>query len=102
MPILAFGLPIIDIITAISRRLWHRKPLFSADREHIHHKLLDAGFTVRQAALILYGVCVLLGITALVTTMVRSSIAVGIVIGVALAASVGVIMLGRKVRPDKS
>ena len=44
----------------------------------------------------------LLGITALVTTMVRSSIAVGIVIGVALAASVGVIMLGRKVRPDKS
>ena len=97
-PILALGLPIIDTIAAISRRLWHRKPLFSADKEHIHHKLLDAGFTVRQAALILYGVCVLLGVTALVTTMVRSSIAVGIVVGVALAASVSVTMLGRKVK----
>ena len=62
--ILALSLPIIDTIAAISRRLWHRKPLFSADKEHIHHKLLDAGFTVRQAALILYSVCVLLGVTA--------------------------------------
>jgi UDP-GlcNAc:undecaprenyl-phosphate GlcNAc-1-phosphate transferase len=97
-PILALGLPITDTIAAISRRLWHRKPLFSADKKHIHHKLLDAGFTVRQAALILYGVCVLLGVTALVTTMVRSSIAVGIVVGVALVASVSVIMLGRKTR----
>ncbi|MBM3242803.1 undecaprenyl/decaprenyl-phosphate alpha-N-acetylglucosaminyl 1-phosphate transferase [Candidatus Poribacteria bacterium] len=96
VPVLALGLPIIDTIAAISRRLWHRKPLFSADKKHIHHKLLDAGFTVRQAALILYYVCILLGVTALVTTMVRSSIAVGIVIGVALVASVGVIMLGRK------
>jgi UDP-GlcNAc:undecaprenyl-phosphate GlcNAc-1-phosphate transferase len=102
VPILALGLPIIDTISAISRRLWHRKPLFSADKKHIHHKLLDAGFTVRQAALILYGVCVLLGVTALVTTIVRSSISVGIVVGVALVASVSVTMLGRKVRPDKS
>jgi UDP-GlcNAc:undecaprenyl-phosphate GlcNAc-1-phosphate transferase len=102
VPILALGLPIIDTIAAVSRRLWHRKPLFSADKKHIHHKLLDAGFTVRQAALILYGVCVLLGVTALVTTMVRSSIAVGIVVGVALVASVSVIMLGRKAKAKKS
>ena len=102
IPILALGLPIIDTISAVSRRLRYRKPVFSADREHIHHKLLDAGFTVRQAALILYGVCVLLGVTALVTTLVRNSIAVGVMVGVALAASVGVTMLGRKVRPDKS
>ena len=102
VPILALGLPIIDTIAAISRRLWHRKPLFSADKKHIHHKLLDAGFTVRLAALILYGVCVLLGVTALVTTIVRSSIAVGIVVGVALVASVSVIMLGRKAKAKKS
>ena len=102
VPILALGLPIIDTIAAISRRLWHRKPLFSADKEHIHHKLLDAGFTVRQAALILYGMCVLLGVTALVTTIVRSSIAVGIMVGVALAASVSVTMLGRKAKMKKS
>lgn len=95
VPILAFGLPIIDTISAISRRLWHRKPLFSADKEHIHHKLLDAGFTVKQAVLILYGVCVLLGVTALVTTMVRSSIAVGIVLFVALAAIVSVTALSK-------
>ena len=98
VPILALGLPIIDTIAAISRRLWHRKPLFSADKEHIHHKLLDAGFTVRQAALILYGVCVLLGVTALVTTMVRSSIAMGIVVGVGVVAIASVVMLGRLAR----
>ena len=57
---------------------------------------------MRQAALILYGVCVLLGVTALVTTLVRNPIAVGIVVGVALAASVGVTVLGRKTKTKKS
>ena len=92
----AQSVSLANTIAAISRRLWHRKPLFSADKEHIHHKLLDAGFTVRQAALILYGVCVLLGVMGLVTTMVRSSIAVGIVVGVALVDYVSVIMLRRQ------
>ena len=98
VPIFALGLPIIDATSAIIRRLWHRRSIFSPDREHIHHKVLDTGFTVRQAALILYSVCVLLGVMALITTMVRNSIAVGIVVSVALAASVGIIMLGRKTK----
>jgi len=95
VPILALGLPITDTIAAISRRLWHRERLFSADQEHIHHKLLDAGFTVRQTALILYSVCFLLGATALVTTMVTSLIAMGIVVGVAVVAIASVGILGR-------
>jgi len=60
VPVLALGLPIIDITFAIIRRLLRYQPIFSADQGHIHYKLLhaclcvarrQAGFTVRQAAL---------------------------------------------------
>jgi UDP-GlcNAc:undecaprenyl-phosphate/decaprenyl-phosphate GlcNAc-1-phosphate transferase len=56
IPILAFGLPILDVSLAISRRLLSRKPLFRGDTEHIHHKVLRRGFSHRQGVLALYAV----------------------------------------------
>lgn len=100
-PILALGLPIIDTCAAISRRAWHRKPLFSPDRQHIHHRLLDAGFTSRQAVLVLYGVSIGLGVAALATTIVTSSIAVVIVVIAAVLAflAVGVLLKKSRIKP---
>ncbi len=45
VPILALSLPITDTILATVRRLVQGKSPFNADREHIHHKLIDAGLT---------------------------------------------------------
>ena len=54
VPILALGLPITDMLVTIVRRFVARRPIFSADRGHIHHRLLDIGLTHRRAVLCLY------------------------------------------------
>jgi UDP-GlcNAc:undecaprenyl-phosphate/decaprenyl-phosphate GlcNAc-1-phosphate transferase len=65
LPVVALGLPIMDTTLAVARRFISGKPLFSPDREHIHHKLLDQGLTHRQVVLILYAVSAAFGLVAL-------------------------------------
>ncbi len=64
VPIIALGLPLADTIFAMVRRFLARRPIFSADRGHIHHKLLDLGLTHRRAVLVLYGATILLCVAA--------------------------------------
>ena len=56
IPIVSFGLPILETALSVLRRLIGGRPVFTADREHIHHKLLQHGLTHRQVVIILYGV----------------------------------------------
>jgi len=56
IPIVSFGLPILETTLSIIRRLISGRPVFTADREHIHHKLLQHGMTHRQVVILLYGV----------------------------------------------
>ena len=65
VPLVALGVPIIDTLLAIVRRFLEKRPLFSPDRGHIHHRLLDMGITHRRAVLIIYGVTVLLCISSI-------------------------------------
>jgi len=65
LPLLALGLPIFDITFAVIRRKWKGQPIALADRGHLHHRLLDRGFTHRQAVLFLYVLSALLGGAAL-------------------------------------
>src|ERR1041385_9343189 len=66
VPILAFGFPVVDTTMTMGRRLLSRKPVFEGDNEHIHHMLLARGWSQRRAALVLYGVCALFGLVALI------------------------------------
>jgi UDP-GlcNAc:undecaprenyl-phosphate GlcNAc-1-phosphate transferase len=52
----AFALPMTDTLLSVLRRLVRRRPLFSADREHLHHRLISIGFPHHKAVLILYGI----------------------------------------------
>jgi UDP-GlcNAc:undecaprenyl-phosphate GlcNAc-1-phosphate transferase len=72
VPIVALGLPIFDTLFAMFRRMLERRPLFSPDRGHIHHRLLDMGITHRRAVMILYGVCVVLTVAAIGVSLGRS------------------------------
>jgi UDP-GlcNAc:undecaprenyl-phosphate GlcNAc-1-phosphate transferase len=54
IPLLAFGLPILDVSLAVLRRALRRRPLFRGDTDHIHHKLLKRGFSHAQAVGVLY------------------------------------------------
>jgi UDP-GlcNAc:undecaprenyl-phosphate GlcNAc-1-phosphate transferase len=65
IPIVALGLPILDVTVAVLRRFLSCKQLFVADREHIHHKLLCRGISHRQAVLVLYGVSACFGVLSL-------------------------------------
>ena len=55
-PIFALALPILDVLFSITRRAVQGLPIFRADRGHIHHRLLKAGYSRRRAVLLLYGV----------------------------------------------
>jgi UDP-GlcNAc:undecaprenyl-phosphate/decaprenyl-phosphate GlcNAc-1-phosphate transferase len=65
IPVLSFGLPLLDTGFAVLRRLLNRRPLFSADGDHIHHKLLQRGFSPRQAVIVLYGISAIFGFLSL-------------------------------------
>jgi UDP-GlcNAc:undecaprenyl-phosphate GlcNAc-1-phosphate transferase len=68
VPLLVLGLPIFDTAFAILRRIIRRRPIMEADRGHLHHRLLDAGYTQKQSVLVLYIVSTLLGVSALMIT----------------------------------
>lgn len=68
-PILILALPIFDMFFAIIRRIVKNKSIkavFIADREHLHHKLIDKGYTQKQAVAILYGISAILGLFAII------------------------------------
>ncbi len=65
MTSLVLAYPLLDTILAIVRRWLKGRPIFSADREHLHHKLLDSGFDQRQAVLVLYALTLIFCLLAL-------------------------------------
>ena len=86
VPCLALGVPIFDTLFSVVRRYLERRPLFSPDRGHIHHRLLDIGLTHRRAVLTLYGVSAVFSVTA-----IAASIGKDWQIGLAMLASSAVL-----------
>lgn len=66
VPIIILAVPIFDTGFAIIRRIINKKSPMEADKGHIHHRLIQAGLSTRQAVFVLYGVCALLGMLAMV------------------------------------
>ena len=69
LPVIVLGLPIFDVFFAIIRRIAKGKSIkavFKPDKGHLHHKLVEKGFTQRQAVLILYGLSASLGMFAII------------------------------------
>jgi UDP-GlcNAc:undecaprenyl-phosphate GlcNAc-1-phosphate transferase len=71
IPVVALGVPIIDTLLAILRRLRKHVHPFKADKEHIHHRLLFVGFSQRKAVILLYLVNALFGITAFLISIIE-------------------------------
>jgi UDP-GlcNAc:undecaprenyl-phosphate/decaprenyl-phosphate GlcNAc-1-phosphate transferase len=79
-PLMALSLPILDVTLAVTRRFLRRQPIFSADRGHIHHRLLDRGLSPRKAALILYGICSLVAIFSLLQSVAQNDRISGVIV----------------------
>ena len=57
IPVIAFGVPLLDTLIAIVRRYLRHEPIFAPDRGHIHHRLRDLGMSPRAVAIFLYVAC---------------------------------------------
>lgn len=59
IPVIILGVPITDTVYAILRRILNKKPIFQADKHHLHHRLMQMGLTHRQTVLVIYGIALI-------------------------------------------
>ena len=59
VPMLILAIPILDTLFAILRRIIHHKPIYEADKQHLHHQLLNKKFSQKTTVLIIYAVSIL-------------------------------------------
>lgn len=72
IPMVVMGIPLLDTLLAIVRRYQDHRPIFQPDREHLHHQLLDRGFSHRKAVLTIYGVSLVMGASAVVMSLLTT------------------------------
>lgn len=65
IPIVILGFPITDTIYAMLRRKLNNMPISSADKHHIHHRLMSLGLTHRQTVIVIYIIASIFSLTAL-------------------------------------
>lgn len=81
IPVIILGIPIFDTFFAIVRRILNNQKISAPDKSHLHHCLLSLGFTHRQTVLIIYGMGILFGVSAIIfstSTLWGSLIIIGL------------------------
>lgn len=82
--VLCLGLPVFDTIFAMLRRMAKHQPIMQPDRGHLHHRLIDRGFSQKQAVLILYAISFCLGCLAIFISFKDSGVIVVVLLTVIL------------------
>lgn len=89
IPLLVLAIPFLDVSLAIIRRVRKGHSLGHADKEHIHHRLLDIGHTQREAVLLMYLWSGLISLCALAIAFIDGRGLVLVIVGVSLAIFLG-------------
>ena len=95
VPFLVLGLPIFDTLFAIIRRVIKRQPIMAPDRGHLHHRLIDRGFSHRSTVIILYGLSAILAISAIVMLITDVSRALILILSIVLFGLFALTMMNR-------
>ena len=96
VPFLMLALPIFDTCFAILRRVSKGQSPMAPDRGHIHHRLIDMGFSQKQAVATLYIISAILGLSAVVLTTSGTEKAILFLLALCLAGGVaGMVFLGK-------
>ena len=90
VPLLALSIPLMDISLSVLRRFLRHQPIFSADRRHIHHRLLDRGLSPRQAVWILYLFAALSAALALLASSFHGQYQGFVILAFCVAAAIGI------------
>lgn len=98
--LLIMGIPILDVIWVIVRRvvLEKKSPFKTADKKHLHFRLLDVGFSHRGAVLFLYALTVIFGFTTLFFKGFGKLISLSVLVFVMLALGLILVFLYRRSR----
>ena len=80
IPLLVLAVPLLDVVLAIVRRMRKGIGIAHADKEHIHHRLMDIGHSHRQAVLLMYLWSALIAGAALVVAYVDGRVLVGVIL----------------------
>lgn len=102
VPFLLLGVPIFDICFAIIRRLAHGKNPMEADRGHVHHRLIDMGFSQKQSVAIAYILTAILGLSAVVlasSNEMRTIIFLGAVF---VVGAIGITLIFKGTQPQET
>jgi UDP-GlcNAc:undecaprenyl-phosphate GlcNAc-1-phosphate transferase len=102
-PLIVLAVPIIDTSFVVAKRLKYGRPVYTADRWHLHHRFMNIGFSQRRAAVTMWAWCAVLAGAALSLRFLRPhahgdwrigpTIAVAAIGAFALAASVYMVYL---------
>lgn len=84
LPLLVLSIALLDVLLAIIRRMRRGIGIGHADKEHIHHRLMDIGHTHRQAVLLMYLWSALISGSALVVAFIDGTLLVGAIVGAAV------------------
>lgn len=106
IPIVILGVPIMDTTFAILRRYLNKQPIFKADKDHLHHRLLALGLSHRQTVLSIYGLSFVLAGSAILLTILTTAQGVMILTGLFLAIllgadRIGVVSLSLKIKEEQ-
>lgn len=93
VPLLALAVPLVDIVTSFFRRILHGQSPMHADRGHFHHRLIDMGFSQKQAVAILYAISAILGLTAVVITSNSGLKFILLMVEFCIAVTIGVFLV---------
>lgn len=93
IPFLVLGLPIFDITFAVVRRISRGQSPMHADRGHVHHRLIDMGFSQKQAVAICYLLSAVLGFAAVVVTDSGEIQALIFLAAVLIVAAIGIFLV---------
>jgi UDP-GlcNAc:undecaprenyl-phosphate GlcNAc-1-phosphate transferase len=71
LPLLVLAVPLIDTSFVVAKRIKHGRPVYLADRTHLHHRFENIGFSQRRSVVYLYAWCATLAVAALATRFVH-------------------------------
>ncbi len=94
IPIMTLAVPLFDTAMAMLRRTLKHESIMHADRGHLHHHLMAAGFGQRRSVLVIYGIVAIMGMVAVLIS--RDLYIDAVFLGMVALLYMGIIMIPRK------
>lgn len=100
IPILLLGIPILDTLFAIIRRLIKKQPIYMPDKKHLHHQLLNLGLSHRNTVLAIYAMNILFAFASVIYAINDKHL--GIIIYIILLVLIGLIITKTSIIADRN